>query len=211
MDRLTTITNQQTIAGVAREVTTKDGRFTIRFPLAKNHTTPVTLHCGPTSRLSALRTRMNALLNDGHPVICPLSGERIQVYRRHLTRSQVRTLERLRDKSDKLGKTYLHLEFFSARRDGDLAKLAAWGLAEPMKPATALEDEKWRGHWKITARGRQWLAGTVTIPRQMALLLGECLGPVNEADQITAAQVPEVFDRDALLTDSTKPVEAACP
>lgn len=219
MDRIsTTIPNQQTIAGVAHSVTTADGRFAIRFPLPKPHGRPVELLNGPTARFSALQHRINRLLNDGHAVICPLTGKLIEVYRRGLHRSQVRMLERLRDRADLLGTptAYLPLVVFTGRSDGDLAKLALWGLAETLKPASRYEKESCRGKWRVTERGRAWLAGHVRIPRQVAVLLGERLGYVDERDLIGPEDTPDTFDAKALAegTDGGVAVapqpEAAC-
>lgn len=190
-------TTQQTISGTHR-VTTSDQRFTIRWPLTKPNPRPVTVRATGASRLSALQHRINDLLNRGFGVICPLSGKLIRIYWRGLHHSQVSTLRRLMEKSDKLGVTYLHVEFFSARRDGDLAKLELWGLAEHLKAESRLEAEAAKGKWRITPRGRQFLAGTIRIPRQVAVLLGARLGYVDESDTMSVDEVQQTFDKDAL-------------
>lgn len=188
---------QQRLRG-AHSVTTADGRFTLHWPLTRPKPGAVPVRATGSSRLSALQHRINDLLNQGHAVVCPLSGKLIKVYWRGLHHSQIATLRRLRDKSDKLGMTYLHVEFFSARRDGDLAKLALWELAQPLEPATRLEQEIVKGKWRITPRGRQFLDGSLRIPRQVAVLLGERLGYVDEADAIGVEDVQAEFDPAAL-------------
>ena len=208
-------TTQQTIGNV-RSVSTPDGRFTIHWPLPVQHNKPRTITSTGHSRLAALQRRINDLLNQGWPVICPLSGKLIRVYRRGLHQSQIRTLDRLRSAADQLRHTYVHVRFFSARRDGDLAKLELWGLAERMRPANALEAEKARGMWKITHRGREFLAGRVRIPRQMAVLEGHNLGPVDESITMDVHEVQQEFEPEALadgtdgLVTQSQP-EAVCP
>jgi hypothetical protein len=213
MDAISTAP-QQTI-GIARTATTPDGRFTIHFPLPPHHSKPKVITATGHSRLSAMQHRINDLLNQGWPVICPLSGKLIQVYRRGLHKSQVRTLDRLRSASDQLRITYVHVRFFSARRDGDLAKLELWGLAERMRQESTLEGEKARGMWKITQRGRDFLAGAVRIPRQVAVLEGFSLGYVDETQTMGVRDVQQEFDQEALaegadgLPTAQQP-EAAC-
>jgi len=213
MPKLVT-TPQQTLPEIAHSVTTSDKRFTIHWPLTKPGARAITVRATGASRLSALQHRINDLLNRGHGVICPLSGKLIRIYWRGLHHSQISTLRRLMDKSDKLGVTYLHVEFFSARRDGDLAKLELWGLAEHLRAESRLEQEAAKGKWRITQRGRQFLSGQIRIPRQVAVLLGERLGYVDEADTIHVDEVADTFSKDALLDGADgKPEaepEAAC-
>ncbi len=208
-------TAQQTLTEVAHSVTTKDKRFTIHWPLpATPHGKPRTIRATKASRLSALQHRINDLLNQGWAVVCPLSGKLIRLYRRGLHQSQVNTLRRLMEKSDKLGKTYLHVEFFSGRRDGDLAKLELWHLAERMRDANRLEGESASGMWRITPHGRLFLEGKVRIPRQVAVLLGERLGYVDAAVTMSVSEVAETFSQEGLAegTDGLpKGSEAACP
>lgn len=213
---LSTATTQQTLPMV-KSVTTKDRRFTIHWPLAKPSAKPVRIRATGASRLSALQHRIEALINQGRTVICPLSGKPIRIYWRGLHQSQVNTLRRLMDKSDKLEVTYLQVEFFSGRRDGDLAKLELWGLAARLRPDTKLEQEKMRGAWRITPHGRAFLAGAVRIPKQVAVLLGERLGYVDEAVTMSVEEVQEHFDREALtegsdgVAEPSAATEAACP
>lgn len=211
----TTPTAQQTIPTV-RSVTTSDRRFTIHWPLPKQHNKPREISARPGSRLSAMLARINTLLNAGWPMVCPVSGKLIKVYRRGLHQSQVNTLRRLMEKSDKLGIAYLHVEFFSARRDGDLAKLALWGLIERLRTESKYEQEKATGKWRITDRGRAFLAGTVRIPRQVAVLEGERLGYVDESDTMSVDEVQQTFDKEVLAEGNDgkhaeQPAEAACP
>lgn len=196
MDAIAT-TTQQTIAAV-HSVTTSDKRYTIHWPLPPAKPLPVELHVTPATRYSAILRRINELLNRGHSVICPVTGKLIRIYRRGLHASQISTLRRLRDKSDKLGVTFLHVEFFSVRRDGDLAKLELWGLAQRMRPENKLEAEEARGKWRILPHGRAFLAGSVRIPRQVAMLEGERLGYVDESDTITVHDIPSTFSPESL-------------
>lgn len=148
-------------------------------------------------RVATLKREIGKALSAGYEVRCPLTGKRIKIYRRGLHRSQIWTLRRLRDRSDKLGLTYLPIEVFSPRRDGDLAKLVMWGLAERLKAASRYEAEKVRGKWRITKIGRQFLEGRRAIARQVAVLLGEKLCDVP-GPLITVGQIDSDFIREQL-------------
>lgn len=152
-------------------------------------------------RVATLAREVGRLLSAGHWTVCPLTGKMIRIWRHGLHQSQVNTLRRLRDRSDRLRQTYIPLEVFSGHRDGNLAKMVHWQLVEPLKPATALEGEKINGMWRITQRGRDWLDGKIRVPRQVAILLGKRIGYVDAKDLITVDQVQAVFDRDGLLAD----------
>ncbi len=190
-----TLTPVQTEMPCARSVTTKDGRYTVRFPLPPTRSgvaKPRGVH------LRVILRDINRLLNLGHTVEDPTTGGLIKIYRRGLHQSQVSTLKRLRDRSDKYNMTYVHVELFTARRDGDLAKMAMWDLIEPLKVESRLEAETGRGKWRITPRGRAWLNGTIRIPRQVALLFGERLGYVNDADLIGPEDAAAYFKQETL-------------
>lgn len=182
-----------------RSVLTRDN-YRIAWPLPKHKNNPVRLSAGPNSRLSALHARVERALNNGQPVICPLSGKLIRIYYRGLHRSQVRTLERLRDACDKLKVSFVHVQFFTARRDGDLAKLELWGLAVRLRGAEKYEAESVRGKWAITPRGRLWLLGRIKVPRQVAVLLDERLGYVDENDLIGVDDVTADFSEQQLAS-----------
>jgi hypothetical protein len=179
---------QETLFG-AREVLTSDKRFRIRFPLPPAHS-KVLVPSGTHWRV--VQRNIERILNSGHAAQCPITGHKIQIYRRGLHAGQVRTLRRIRDTSKDLGVTWLHVRHFTARRDGDLAKMEYWKLIEH-DPA---RDRC--GYWKITALGLCWLNRDLKIPRQVAVLNGECLGPVDSADLIGPDEVAEHFDKDAL-------------
>jgi hypothetical protein len=162
-------------------------------------------------RTSTLTREIGRVLSAGHWTICPLTGKMIRIWRHGLHQSQVNTLRRLRDRGDRLRKTYIPLEAFSGHRDGNLAKMVHWGLVLPLTKASAYEGENVNGMWRITKRGRDWLAGKIRIPRQVAILLGQRIGYVDAKDLITVDQVQEVFARDALLAgkDGKAPKSAA--
>jgi len=169
--------------------------FAISLPLAPPQGF-VRLRC---VRLSALAREIGRVLSAGHWTRCPLTGKAIRIYRHGLHQSQVNTLRRLRNRSDKLRQTYLPLEVFTAARDGNLAKMVHWGLVEPLQKSAAYEGEQVGGMWRITPRGRDWLDGKIRVPRQVAILLGKCIGYVNALDLIGADQCQDTFTRDALL------------
>ncbi len=96
-----------------------------------------------------------------------------------------------------MGVTYLHVKRFTSRKDGAFAKLILWNLVEPLKPETTYDREACDGKWKITERGRQFLAGTLRVPWQVAVLLGVRIGYVDESKTISVADVPDTFDKKA--------------
>jgi hypothetical protein len=185
-----------------RIVLTRAG-YAIRMPLPPPGGL-VRLVASAASRIGAQRRRIEALLNRGCDVIEPLTGRLLKIYRRTLHKSQVSTLSRLRGACDDLKLRFVHLRHFTARRDGDLAKLEAWGLIERMPPNGERMKDKARGWWGITPQGRCWLDGLTTIPRQWAFFDGQALGPVDAADRISMHQVEAEFE-----TDEIKPQEAA--
>lgn len=168
----------------------------IRLPLAE----PKGLKRLRCVRTSTLKREIGRALSAGHWTRCPLTLKIIRIYRHGLHRSQVSTLRRLRDRSDRLRQTYLPLDFFSGYRDGNLAKMAHWGLVQPLDKSNKLEGENVNGMWRITPCGRAWLAGKIRVPRQVAILLGQCVGYVDAKDLITADEVQDAFSREALLS-----------
>lgn len=149
-------------------------------------------------RVDTLKREIGRHLSDGHWVEDPLTGKRIKIYWRGLHRSQIWTLRRLRDRSDKLRQAYIPLEVFSGRRDGDLAKLEMWGLVKRLRRSARYADEKTRGQWMITKEGRGFLEGRRAIPPQVAVLLGEFIGHPPWERLITISDVTGDFDREQL-------------
>lgn len=181
-------TNQTTIAEVVRVAVTRDKRFRICFPLPP---AKAAIKQPAGTHWQVILREMNRWLNLGHAVACPLTGHLVRVYRRGLHVSQVATLKRLRQAMNDTGAAFVHLRQFSGRRDGDLAKLAFWGLVESKASDSGARD---RGFWRVTDKGRLWLFGDVRIPRQIALLNGEFLGYVDERDTIGPKDVDDEFD-----------------
>ena len=186
-------TEQTTLTEIVRVATTRDRRFRILFPLPPAKSA-VKRPSGTHARV--ILRDMNRWLNLGHAVECPLTGHLVRIYRRGLHVSQVATLKRLRQGMIDTGAHWVHLRQFSGRRDGDLAKLAHWGLVET-KPSEN-QGHVDRGFWRITDKGRLWLFGDVRVPRQIALLNGEFLGFVDERDLIGPKDVDDEFDVERL-------------
>jgi hypothetical protein len=188
-----TTPDQQTLA-CARTVTVHG--YAIRFPLAgattrcrRIATTQARGERTVARPFAAIQRDISDALSLGEGAICPLTGKLIRIYRRALNRGQVATLQRLRRFHDRHpGEAWAHVSDFSGRRDGDLGKLLWWDLIE-RRPTADCPPERPRGWWRITALACDWLSGTITIPRQQALLLGHHLGPVDDDDRVTVAQV----------------------
>lgn len=184
---------QATLAA-CRTVTTKDRRFRIRFPLPPASTKRV-LPSGTHAHV-ILRS-INAILNRGQVAIDPLTGGLIAIYRRTMRQKQVSLLKKLRTRQRELDADWLHLSHFTGYSDGDLAKLVLWGLVES-RPQADCPSDKPRGWWRATGLAFAWLTGRERLPRQVAVLLGERLGFVDDSDLIGPEDVDERFDRDAL-------------
>jgi hypothetical protein len=165
----------------------------IALPLAE----PKGLRKLRCTHVRALKREIGRALSAGYEVIDPITGKRIKIYRRGLHRSQIWTLRRLRDRSDKLRQTYIPLEVFSGRRDGDLAKLELWGLAKRLRTSARYDAEKTRGMWMITKEGRQFLDGRRGIKPQVAVLLGERVCMLGDRT-ITVTEITGDFDRKKL-------------
>lgn len=151
------------------------------------------------TRVDTVKREIGRALSQGYWTRCPITGKIVRIYRHGLHQSQVATLRRLRDRSDKLRQNFIPLEVFTAHRDGNLAKMAHWGLVEPLGKSSAYEGEHVGGMWRITPRGRDWLAGKIRVPRQVAIVLGELIGYVDAKDLITVDQAQAEFTREALL------------
>jgi hypothetical protein len=181
---------------IRRAVVTRDGAFTLLLPFAARHSqvrTPRGTH------IRAIRRDMQRLLNDGYRVRCPVTNEVLSVYVRHLSRNHVETLGRLAMASLTKGRAWLKIREFSARRDGDLAKLRYWGLAETLAPAQCLEGEQPRGMWRITPAGMAWLRRETKVPRSIVIFRNEFLGFYDGADLVAADEVNTDFDLAALF------------
>jgi hypothetical protein len=179
-------------------VTTQQG-WKITFPLPD----PKGLRRLQKRRVDTLKREIGQVLSEGYHTRCPLTGKHIRLYRHSIVRCQLWSLQSLANKSRKLGKVYLHLEHFTHKRDGSFARLMHWGLIAPLTPDAALEGEKINGVWRVTKLGHDWLAGAVSIPRQVAILLGKALGPVDRNDQVYVNQITTDFSKDELLNPQT--------
>lgn len=167
--------------------------YVIRLPLPERHGFRQLRRV----QVRALKREISGALNAGYAVRDPLTSKPIQIYRHAIFRAQVTALSRLQEITDEMGVTYVHVKRFTSRKDGAFAKLILWDLVEPLKPASRYDREACDGKWKITTRGRQFLAGTLRVPRQVAVLLGVRIGYVDERDTIIVGDVPDAFDKKA--------------
>jgi hypothetical protein len=185
-------------ANQSTTVTTQQG-WKITFPLPD----PKGLRRLKKRRVDTLKREIGQVLSEGYHTRCPLTGKPVRIYRHAIVRRQLWSLQSLANKSRKLGKVYLHLEHFAHKHDGSFARLAHWGLIAPLAPDAILEGEKINGVWRVTKLGHDWLAGAVSVPRQMAILLGKALGPVDETDRVYVNQITSDFNKADLLNPPT--------
>jgi len=199
---------QQTIDTVTRTVDTPLG-FRLRVPI------PL-VHLGETRRPegthhAVIWRHAEQLLQAGYGVVIPTRHRghlRVEFYGRIITKRMVAALARLKRFHDR------HPEVEWAERgdygrpnDGDWARLRFWGLIEPRPSEGTIT---WRGWWRLTGLGHQWLRGREFVPRQVAVVDGVCVGYVNALDRISVHDVDDEFSLDAVRAASDPaPVGAA--
>src|SRR4051812_7544935 len=95
-----------TTTPATRTVTTKDKLFSLNLPFkARPDLVPDPRGCSPR----VTRRSMNALLNEGYRVRCPITAEILTVYVRPITAPHVELLARLAMKTMTTGRRWLKL------------------------------------------------------------------------------------------------------
>lgn len=149
-----------------------------------------------------LQRQAERLLNRGIGVRLPCARMALRFYGRHLTKSMLAALVRLKRYHDRHpSEDFAHLNDFAGPRHGDWARLRWWGLIEPQ---AATNDEDSRGWWRITGLGLRWLRGAMKVPRTPALFDGVWAGWHDAKDLIGPQDVDPEFDLDVVLLRRTR-------
>jgi len=120
-------------------------------------------------------------LNKKDGCICPCCGRVCKVYKRSITGTMLKSFSNLNDitygdfifSGDK--KTYFHVsEFAYKHKIAEIAKLALWDFIEPLRN----EDTAKRcsGKWRITEKGKQFLKGSLSVPKYMHVYNDQVVG-----------------------------------
>lgn len=123
---------------------------------------------------------------------CPLCGQHAEEYRRKITASMVATMGRMQLAIvHERPSTYVHLADIR-QTSRDTATLQYWGLISehPMK----------RGWWRVTERGREFLAGRVRVHKYAHVYNGQHSGFSGE--QVNVHDVAPRFSLDAIRQEA---------
>lgn len=113
--------------------------------------------------VESVKAWINAKVSRLESVECPCCEQKVSAYKVSLTGSMVRTLRFL---SESPG--FVHLPSVANRftlTHNDHAKMRHWNLVEG--------DPNETGSYRITPRGRMWLAGTIKIPAYVYVSRGK--------------------------------------
>ena len=152
------------------------------------------------STLESARSEMLSKAHSKHGAHCPCCERFIKLYRRPLSASMARYLIVLAKKSG-TGNPWLHVETdfrdVSIPSRGDYAKLRYWGLIEP-KPGVSERGTRTNGYWRITDKGRDFVAGNALVPSHVFLLNNRLVGFSDKSVTIRDA-LGSAFSYDELM------------
>jgi hypothetical protein len=140
-----------------------------------------------------VRANLRKSLSDGEMAYCLCCGGQSKVYARGLNHMMVRTMRELAavdphtltsaDITKRTGQT----------GGGDTSRLVYWGFIE-----------SWPEHsWKITAKGRQFLAGNIRVPHKALVYLDHLIGFDTSIEVSVEDIVGKRFDLDEALAPHT--------
>jgi hypothetical protein len=130
---------------------------------------------------------------------CPCCKQRVQVYKRKLNKTMVRTLALLAIKQNKMTEAgYIHAPTVLKAHAGyarEVGKLAYWGFVEEGPSRTG--DGRHAGLWRVTEEGYAFLRGQYRVARYVKLYNGKRLG--KEGPWVHISEVAVEFDLVELL------------
>jgi hypothetical protein len=112
---------------------------------------------------------------------CPCCGRYIQIYKRAITPAMAKVLGLL-EHAARTSDAYHHLQTLIASTEqisahektklrGDFGKLRFWLLISgPPEGHLGKPKAKWKGYWRITELGRDFVAAKIRIPKYKYLL-----------------------------------------
>ena len=151
----------------------------------------------PTETIEALRDELRAHLVEG--TVCPVCDQHAQQYRRKLNSGMALALVTMYQRA---GRNWCHKPTVlagvgSSARDESLLRF--WGLIEERHKT---QPQGRTGWWRVTAKGEQFIAGHITVPRYVWVYAGTFLG--FDGDQITLADAAGSRFSLADLLDDTR-------
>lgn len=119
--------------------------------------------------LGEARAALRELVTEGHN--CPCCSQMAKIYRRRITRPMALALIECWNE----GKTdrYVYVADLPTY-SSDFAKLVYWGLIEEQRAKRP--DGGRMGYWRVTAKGEDYLAGRVALPKYAQVYNARCLG-----------------------------------
>lgn len=119
---------------------------------------------------------------------CPTCGQRVQLYNYKLFASSAFALIRLSRLSD----DWQHIKDFAEATDKTpraphFAELRFWGMVEPM-PTNEDPKKKASGFWRITPKGRLFVAGLSEVQSRILVYNNNFVGFAANAELITIKQ-----------------------
>jgi hypothetical protein len=193
---MTATAEQQTIDTVTRTIETPLG-FRLRIPIGVVHLGQIRRPDG--THQAVIWRNAERLLQEGYGIDMPTRNRghlRVEFYARCLTRSMVHALARLkRYHDDHPESEWANRRDFGGPSHGDWARLRFRGLIE-QRPSVG--SNAFRGWWRLTGLGHQWLRGNEKIPRQIVVLDSVPVGFLDPSDLISVTDVDDDFSYESL-------------
>lgn len=136
--------------------------------------------------------------------ICPCCKQRVQIYKRKLNKTMVRTLALLAVKQNKQALVhhnrtgFIHAPTVLKEHAGyarEVGKLAYWGFVEEGTSQTG--DGRHAGLWRVTEEGYAFLRGQLEVSRYVKVYNGRKLG--EQGTKVNIRDVAVEFDLVELL------------
>lgn len=101
---------------------------------------------------------------------CPCCGQRVKLYKRKIHKGMAVDLIRVYREQRRLGWTeFIHVEKYlqstGKSYSHNFALAEFWGLAERSKAEPEQPAARTGGLWRLTALGREFVAGRMTVPK----------------------------------------------
>jgi hypothetical protein len=150
-----------------------------------------------TTPLDQVRVWLRDLAESYEPTNCPVCGQRVQIYKRGVHARMARDLIKLHLAGPQ--GEWLYLPNVLGINGGDTAKLVYWLLIESDEGVR--EDGSNRvGWWRVTDLGRDFVRGSLAIPKQARVYNQRFLGYVDRETKITIKDaLGKEFNYDELM------------
>lgn len=114
--------------------------------------------------------------------ICPCCKRFDKVYSRKINQGAIRQLAKLKTLNDIKPYEFWHYSKISASQS-DFPKFALLQLIQ-RQPTTHRDNKKTSGYYRITDKGRKFLAGVMTIPERIVMYHGEMIATSTEQKSV---------------------------